>query len=445
MFRPVSYGSRVLTSVLCVGLLGLLASAGAASAQTRALIASIGVGDAPNGVATNPVTNRIYVVNQDADPTNTISMIDGASNTVIFTRFVFGSLGAVKLGAVAVNPVTNKVYVTRDHDVLVLDGDNLQIQGSLTIPGDPTSPVDIDVNPLTNRVYVAGVADSSQGSTAGGLWSFNGGSHQQIAFRPAPTPREGPAGFVSVRVNTATGRVYAVSPNNFQGFLAFQLSVLDGVTLGEINSTPWSGDFGSMAVNSTTNNLYFTSPSTGTVWAIDGGAPWTVGDSPTAIDVDEETNLLYVANSAARSVSVIDPGTGFLCDTGQVCDPGSVVSTVDLNPTSSIGIVPGLAVNPTTHRAYVTHQQGNMVSVVGDPLPPATADAGPDQLVTTDLFLQAAVTLVGAGSGPAPLTYEWFVSGGGIPRYGDHRQRDARSWGVHVRLHGHRLDRRVHD
>src|SRR6266540_3965632 len=53
-------------------------------AQT--VIATIPVGDSPNAVAVNPVTNRIYVANEQPDgPTGTVSVIDGATNTVIAT------------------------------------------------------------------------------------------------------------------------------------------------------------------------------------------------------------------------------------------------------------------------------------------------------------------------------------------------------------------------
>ena len=39
-------------------------------------------GSEPEGVAVNPTTNRIYVANYDS---NNVSVIDGASNTVVAT------------------------------------------------------------------------------------------------------------------------------------------------------------------------------------------------------------------------------------------------------------------------------------------------------------------------------------------------------------------------
>ena len=47
------------------------------------------------------------------------------------------------------------------------------------------------------------------------------------------------------------------------------------------------------------------------------------------------------------------------------------------------------------------------------PVPPPTADAGPDQIVTADSFAEATVTLAGTAAGAnTPLTSEWSDSGG---------------------------------
>ena len=59
---------------------------------------------APAVAAVNPVTNRIYVANNTA---NTVSVIDGASNSVIATLETGGGAPC----AIGVNPATNRVYV----------------------------------------------------------------------------------------------------------------------------------------------------------------------------------------------------------------------------------------------------------------------------------------------------------------------------------------------
>ena len=47
---------------------------------SNTLVATVTVGTTPLGVAVNPLTNRIYVANNGS---NTLSVLDGASNTVV--------------------------------------------------------------------------------------------------------------------------------------------------------------------------------------------------------------------------------------------------------------------------------------------------------------------------------------------------------------------------
>ncbi|WP_405173021.1 hypothetical protein MHI12_18090 [Paenibacillus sp. FSL H8-0280] len=60
------------------------------------MIATVPVGINPNGAGANPLTNRVYISNQDD---NTISVIDGETNTVIATIPV-----GARPFAVGVNP-----------------------------------------------------------------------------------------------------------------------------------------------------------------------------------------------------------------------------------------------------------------------------------------------------------------------------------------------------
>jgi YVTN family beta-propeller protein len=73
----------VILTVLLIGTLTALPMVSyyhQVYAQT--VIATIDVGVNPIGVAVNPTTNRIYVAN---DGDNTVSVIDGTTNTVIDT------------------------------------------------------------------------------------------------------------------------------------------------------------------------------------------------------------------------------------------------------------------------------------------------------------------------------------------------------------------------
>src|SRR4029077_4569285 len=110
-------------------------------AQT--VVATVTVGTTPVAVAVNPMTNLIYVANQDS---NTVTVIDGVTNNT--TTVVVGTLP----DAVAVNTVTNKIYVTNGNssNLTVIDG----ATNNTTTVIVGTSPVALAVNPATNRIYV---------------------------------------------------------------------------------------------------------------------------------------------------------------------------------------------------------------------------------------------------------------------------------------------------
>src|SRR5919198_2334847 len=81
--------------------------------STNTVLAPITTGRSPFGVAVNPKTNKIYVANVGDflctnEPSNTVSVIDGSTDTVEkdITMDGFGP------AFVAVNPKTNKIYVT---------------------------------------------------------------------------------------------------------------------------------------------------------------------------------------------------------------------------------------------------------------------------------------------------------------------------------------------
>src|SRR6266536_3595039 len=93
------------TIVFCLLVLNLGSMTGmrAQAASSVSVVVTIPVGTNPYGITVNENTNRIYATNY-AD--NTVSVIDGNTNTVIATVPV----GAGPSG-IGVNPSTNKIYV----------------------------------------------------------------------------------------------------------------------------------------------------------------------------------------------------------------------------------------------------------------------------------------------------------------------------------------------
>ena len=105
---------------------------------TNTVIATIPVGSSPVGVGVNPATNRIYVANF-AD--NTVSVIDGTTDEVIATIPV----GTLPHG-VGVNPLTNGIYVANsfDNTVSVIDGNTDEVIATIPVV---SRPLDVGVNP----------------------------------------------------------------------------------------------------------------------------------------------------------------------------------------------------------------------------------------------------------------------------------------------------------
>lgn len=138
------------------------------------------------GMAVNPATNRIYVV--DA-ATSQVVVIDGASRTVIARA----SVGKTPQ-RISVNPVTNLVYVTDTHDgsVAVIDGTSYRVVATIPVGAGPSGIV---VNPDTNRVFVA----NSESKTVS---IIDGASNLVIAT----VPLDAPASFAALM--PGSGRIY---------------------------------------------------------------------------------------------------------------------------------------------------------------------------------------------------------------------------------------------
>jgi YVTN family beta-propeller protein len=111
---------------------------------------SIVTGTGPEGVAVNPVTNTIYVANGDG----TVTVIDGATNS---TSTI--SAGTTPFG-VAVNPITNRIYVSNigTNDVTVIDGASNTV---ITTLAAGSQPRDVAINLITNKIYTGNIGDGS--------------------------------------------------------------------------------------------------------------------------------------------------------------------------------------------------------------------------------------------------------------------------------------------
>ena len=326
-------------------------------------VATIPVGDRPEGVAVNPVTNRIYVANA---LDNTVSVIDGEANTVIATILV----GRGPQG-VAVNPITNRIYTANHEDgrvrgasVSVIDGADNTLIATLPIPAFFSAHM-VSVNPTTNLVYVG----------TRSLLVIDGETNAFLD--PIGLPGH-PNIFFGIATNPLTNLIY-ISDNFSRDGNVF---VVEGITNTFLKTIPMPGASGSplgLAVNTVTKRVYGAQFFQRTVVVIDANDNTVVttipiGSGPIGVDVNPTTNRVYAA-SFGGTVSVIDGETN------------TVIATIFTGGTPW-----GVAVNPETDVVYVTDPSQDEVIVIAectDLEPPELAvSLFPDVLTPPDRTLR---------------------------------------------------------
>ena len=340
-------------------------------ARAQSVVATPLVGSNPVAIAVNPVTNMAYVANEGS---NSVSVIDGATNAVVATPTV-----GTNPDAIVSNPVTNMVYVANytGNSVSVIDGATNAVVATPTVG---SYPVAIAANPVTNMVYVANLTSNS-------VSVIDGATNAVVA---TPTVGSYP---VAIAVNPVTNMVYVVNENSYS------VSVIDGATNAVVATTGVGSLPSAIAVNPVTNQVYVTNSADSTVSVIDGAtnavvATPTVGSYPVAIAVNPVTNMVYAANQGDNTVSVIDgarntvvatPGVGFVpgaiavnpvtnqvyvADEGSTDEVSNSVSVIDgatntVVATPMVGTSPrAIAMNPVTNQIYVANNGGNSVSVI---------------------------------------------------------------------------------
>lgn len=312
--------SVVLVLLLLSGFLSFLSPDVNAASQT---VSTIQVGDSPDAVAVNPVTNTVYVAD---DYDNNITVIDGTTNRLV-ANITVGDCP----DAVAVNPASNTIYVANscDNTVSVIDGRTLKTIADITVGGWPSA---LAVDPNTGNVYVTNADDNkvsvidhttnrvTENFTVGGL------------------P-------LAIAVNPNLGRIYvADSADN-------NVTVVDSSSFGQITNVT-VGDFPrAVAVNPISGRVYVADNADNNVTVIDGTtnrsvANITVGESPDAVAVDPLSGNYFVASYDDNNVTLLDPSNVVLG-----------VIPVGNSPVA-------IALNPQTGVVYVANSDDNTVSVI---------------------------------------------------------------------------------
>jgi YVTN family beta-propeller protein len=306
--RLYTRGGRVRLQVAAMACVAVLAVAVPAGAQR--VTTTVSVGSAPFAVAVNPVTNQIYVAN---DNSNTVTVINGATNAT--TTVSAGSAPS----AVAANPVTNQIYVTNaaSNTVTVING----ATNATTTVSVGTVPQAVAVNAVTNQIYVANYGSNT-------VTVIDGATNATTTVSVGSGP-------FAVAVNPVTNQIYVANLDSNT------VTVINGAT-NATTTVSVGSEPGSVTVNPVTNKIYVanTNPATNTVTVIDGATNATTTVSivgpPGSVTVNPVTNKIYVPNqSSSGTLTVIDGAT---------------------NATTSLSIedyLLGVAVNPITNQIYV--------------------------------------------------------------------------------------------
>jgi YVTN family beta-propeller protein len=298
--------ARLLTAMLALvsfAAAGLAPSSIMPVAHAQA-VTSVTVGSAPFGVGVNGVTNKIYIANFGPSGSgNTVSVIDGSTNTVVRT-IVVGS-GPRRA---AVNDETNTIYVSNSgsNTVSVIDGSSDTVVATVNVGKSPRRAA---VNRKTKKVYVA----NSGSNTV----TVIDASTNTVTGKPIPVGID-PRG---IGANEVTNKIYVA---NFGQGSGTMVSVIDGNTDTVVKTIDVGLNALDVAVNDATNKIYIANLGPvqamqgqgTTVSVIDGsldavaGPPIGVGKAPADSAVDRVANRVYVANSGDNTVSVIDGSTG---------------------------------------------------------------------------------------------------------------------------------------
>lgn len=285
------------------------------------VIATIDVGEAPDGVVFNPAGTRAYVANQ---LDNTVSVINTATNTVIDTI----NVGNMPRG-VAVHPFSNRLYVTNllDDSVTVINTSTNAVITTVAIDGFAER---VAVSGGGTRVYVIGGGDLSVISTA-----------TNTVTKTIP-------------VNGA-GYGLAVNPQGGSVFVATQIDWVDKVNVVTNVVTHVDTDAGwltGIVFNPLGTRVYYASRDDGTLTVRNAStdaviATINVGEDPRGVAMSPDGTRVYVVNKEDDTVSQIRTSTN------------TVLKTI------SVGDSPNqVAISPDGTRAYVTNSFNDSVSVL---------------------------------------------------------------------------------
>lgn len=282
--------------------------------------AMVRVGEAPEAIALNVKTNRVYVANRGS---GTLTVLDGVTDAVVATIPV-----GARPFAVAVDPVTNRVVVSNTfNDVMTIVDGATNVTSTMKAGGADA----MLVPERGGRVYLTGYEDKNlrvldeatrsfsreetgkhnwgiaENVRTGDLWTPLAGSGAVVMLAGGDGQRtEIAVGAIpcAVAVNAATNRVYVVNYGDET------LSVVDGATKKVVATVAVGSHPQAVAVDAQRNRVYVANVHGDSVTEIDGVTNRVVrtrpaGKNPYAIAVSEATGQVFVADLEGDPLTVL--------------------------------------------------------------------------------------------------------------------------------------------
>ena len=311
--------------------------------------ATVGVGDAPHGVALNSGGNRLYVANHDDD---TLTVVNTANYSPVLTVSVGNGPNGV-----AYNPVNDMIYVANRNDdtVSVLRTSDYSLTKTIAVGSQPNG---VGVDETLNRVYVANYG----GDTVSVIDGASNTVIQTVAVGDEPS---------MVAVNQTTNKAY-VSLHG-EGAVVV-IDALGNATTVDLYDS--AGPYG-IAVDELRNLVYVATIDTARIVVLDGSTDSYLGWA-------EIRRLSDGQLSPLRQIAV-NPGigtSGHVFATTAGADQGwnkflllpkgwddyfARAHALDLNEPRE-----GLVFEPGSNRVYATSRGDDLVAVFldGEPVCP---------------------------------------------------------------------------
>ena len=270
----------------------------------------------------NTQANKVYVANYFAD---TVTVIDGVTNQVLATIPVGDGPRAL-----CYNSQDNRIYCANEYTgtVTVIDGASDAVVATVAVGSTPRV---ICYNPISNKIYCPNAGSQS-------VSVIGGATNTVVATVPVGNVPRG------ILFNPQNNRVYC------SNYASDTVSVIDGTTNAVVATVPVGDGPTAMGHNPIGNKVYVSnvgapgpgSPAACTVSVI-GGASNTVmatlaaGDEPTAFAFNSVDGNMYWVNEWSHTLAVVDAAS----DTQELLVPlgTGLVQPVDLACNSITGFV----------------------------------------------------------------------------------------------------------